>query len=157
MDDRWLAGNKSFDRLTESDRCEIQAMRVGRLFVVVGVLTVLAISTESSNMAKAPRETVDRVVPFGQPRMAEADDGWRRTADGWENISEWKSYATDPSPIASRKAPAIEAIPSSHHLALIPGWRVDFHPAFLAFFQVTLIAWLLGFAAQPDRAETEPS
>ena len=52
------------------------------------------------------------------PAAAPIDDGWRRTATGWEQTAAWRLAATT--------SPA-------------PTWRVDFHPAALALLQALVI------------------
>ena len=62
-------------------------------------------------------------VSFAQSPAATTEtpieDGWRRTASGWEQIADW------------RLAAAYSSVPS---------WRVDFHPAALALLQALVIA-----------------
>jgi hypothetical protein len=68
------------------------------------------------------------------------DDGWRRTADGWENSQRWPSITS---------AWFSQASPTR---ATTSGWRVDSHPAALALSQLGLV--ILGFYAFPAPARS---
>lgn len=92
-------------------------------------------------------------VPFGQPRPGSYDDGWRRTADGWENIADWRAVVASAEAIDQDLRWRVETVTSPDELALVPGWRLDFHPAGLALLQVALLAWLAGFSATTRSAE----
>ena len=87
-------------------------------------------------------------IPFGRPRPGSYDDGWRRTADGWENISDWQASAASPGAFEADLHWRMETVSSAEELALVPGWRLDFHPAALALLQMVLLAWLAGFSAR---------
>jgi hypothetical protein len=72
-------------------------------------------------------------------QAAVPDDGWRRTADGWERIESWHI------------APVARAIQQAAHLSAsseaVPARRSDFHPAILVVFQV--LAVTAGYSLLP--------
>ena len=76
---------------------------------------------------------------FSSPERGATADTWRRTADGWERVGDWR-------PAAPR---ARESLDQSRHVPeTLP--RLDTHPAVLALAQ--LVAVLLTLAWRPKRA-----
>ena len=65
----------------------------------------------------------------------EFDDGWRRTAHGWERTDSWISANAD--------APALEYAFESK--ADLPPPRFEIHPLFLTLVQVFVVALAFGF------------
>lgn len=85
-------------------------------------------------------------VPFGQPRPGSFDDGWRRTASGWEHIASWPTFARAAAAVGRDEQRRISTIPHPEHLALLPGRRLDFHPAALALLLVMVVFGLTSFS-----------
>src|SRR5262249_14208821 len=85
-------------------------------------------------------------------RLGLADDGWRRTAQGWQYVGTWESNASwrESTPLSAvSKAPAPAA---RHHT------RWDTHPAVLALAQVVIaIAALATFAVQRQQRVSWPA
>ena len=61
-----------------------------------------------------------------------ADDGWRRTANGWE-LSRWSRQPHDP----------LRACFHNRDVAPMPQHRWDFHPAWLAAGQLAAVAGII--------------
>jgi len=77
--------------------------------------------------------------PIHAKSAATPEDGWRRTAAGWEHKDVWNSgWAT-----FFRRSPLVEGSP------LKSATRYDSHPAVLALAETVLI--ILGFYAFPIR------
>ena len=124
---------------------------------IVAILTFAAVAT--CNLAGPPpavgQEADSTMVPFGHPRPGSYDDGWRRTAAGWENIADWQVVAAaDAVTEAERMQWRVETEAFAEDLALVPGWRLDFHPAALALLQLAVLAWLAGFSAPVASTES---
>ncbi len=119
------------------------------LTAMIVMLGAMPIGPNMPTLADGHNKTSDS-VPFGQPRPGSLDDGWRRTVDGWEHVGHWQALGA-----TFHKATDVEpppTIPSSDHLAIVPGRRLDFHPAALALLQVTVLVCLTVFLSTPARA-----
>ena len=71
--------------------------RVVRSFskrLIAPLVAVAALVGTGAALADANGRSGFESAPFGQPRTAPHDDGWRRTADGWERIDRWGEYAS---------------------------------------------------------------
>jgi hypothetical protein len=73
------------------------------------------------------------------PSPTSGDDGWRWTADGWENIRTWQQ--------PPRPYPAVQPLRVVLLAHEYQGIRYDFHPAALALLQ--LVAVTMAFVVQP--------
>lgn len=125
-------------------------MRSWRLMAIFAVAAAVTNAVSPSLFAEQTVEAFTP-VPFGQPRPRSIDDGWRRTASGWENMADWQVVAYAPATFAVEGDKPFSAIPNAEHLSLLPGWRLDFHPAALALLLVAILAWLAGVSpATPD-------
>jgi hypothetical protein len=122
-------------------------MRGGRLVLVVAVVTIVMASWKAPSWGRGETEGSSNAdvsfgeasIPFGQPRPL-SDDGWRRTADGWEHVADWEAFGGDVQVAERRSESAF--VPDRSAAALLPGWRWDFHPALLALLQMVVVLWL---------------
>ena len=95
--------------------------------LIAAVCTLTAFSFTSSAFAQLASATSD---------AAPIDDGWRRTANGWEQIAAWQVPATS-SPVPAR--------------------RLDFHPGAMALLQALVIAAAFRFFSGKTQAARNAS
>ena len=105
----------------------------GRFSLVVGMAIVLC--GLSLDVALAADEAQSAESLAGEESLS-ADDGWRRTALGWERTGDW----TEPT---NHGRPRDRFLFADEQRQLAGRW--DFHPAWLVSLQ--LVAVTLGFAA----------
>lgn len=121
--------------------------------LIAPLVAVAALVGTGAALADANGRSGFESAPFGQPRTAPHDDGWRRTADGWERIDRWGEYASIYPGAAEPYVGSSNA--ASNHLAFGPGGRLDFHPAALALLQVTVLVWIATFARDSRTVSAE--
>ena len=90
---------------------------------------------------------------WNKPRATRADDGWRRTENGWERIAAWQNQAT-----ATASVPVYPAPPPPAHTTS----RWDTHPAAVALVQLAIVLFALlrlpagGRSSPPHRTARLP-
>jgi|GEM_PF-6585990 len=124
----------------------------GRVAILMFAAILLAGWTAPENAAGQGLADVD-VVPFGQVRPGSYDDGWRRTANGWEHVADWPEFASLAAEFERSGSWRVVTASDAEQVALVPGRRLDFHPALLALLMVALLLGLTCFAATSPRAE----
>jgi hypothetical protein len=90
--------------------------------------------------------------PESSAQAAPADDGWRRTVDGWERMESWSR-----GPVARR------TWRTSHHSVVsveneaVPARRSDFHPAILVVLQLLAVTGAYSLIPATIARRNEPA
>lgn len=105
----------------------------------IGLAAVLSIAGTATAVDSASAEGATSNVP-----ATSADDGWRRTASGWEKISDWPRPADGYSNSATLGS-------------WMPAQRVDFHPAGLALLQTLATAAAFTAFSVKTQKHSKPS
>lgn len=127
-------------------------MRRGSEVAILMFAAILAAGGWAAPEAAGEGIADAEIVPFGQVRPGSYrvapesfDDGWRRTVNGWEHIADWPEFAS----LAAdweRSGWRVVTPADAEQVALVPGWRLDFHPAVLAALMVAFLAALARFS-----------